>query len=69
MVGAFSIGRLTAPTAAPVVEYDVAWVDTGGLQQVRSFASVEERNKFIQQLDQQGATGIAIAEVMTPGHL
>jgi anti-sigma factor RsiW len=74
LVGAFAVGRLTAssdsnPVIESRIEYDVVWVDADGVQQVRDFASLDERNKFIQQLEQQGATGIAVAEVMAPGRL
>ena len=70
VAGTFFVGRMSvAPQTVSVTEYDVAWVDGGGLQQVRSFASMEERNKFIQQLDQTGVTGIAVADIMAPGHL
>jgi anti-sigma factor RsiW len=77
LVGTFAMGRTTA--SPRIVErvvthteynYNVALLGAdGGVQQVRDFSSLEKRNDFIQQIDQQGATGVAVAEVMAPGHL
>jgi anti-sigma factor RsiW len=74
LVGTFAMGRMTAsPRSYPVVEtrtmYNVVYVDAGGVQQVRDFASLEDSNRFVQQLEQQGVTGVAVADILTPGHL
>jgi anti-sigma factor RsiW len=74
LTGVFAMGRMTAPLRqVPVVEtrveYNVVWFDAGGVQQVQSFATQQERNKYLQQLEQQGVTGVAVADILTPGHL
>jgi anti-sigma factor RsiW len=72
VAGTFFLGRMSAqagPTPSPTVEYNVVWIDSVGVQRVQDFASVDERNRFILQLDREGATGIAYTEVLTPGHM
>jgi len=51
------------------IEYDVTWVDAGGVQQVRHYATIDDRDKGLEQLTQQGVSGVAVADVMPAGHL
>jgi anti-sigma factor RsiW len=74
VIGTFAMGRVTAPVREVKVvetrtEYEVTVLDAGGVQQVRRFTSLDDHDKFIQQFDQQGVTGVALTDVMTPGHL
>jgi anti-sigma factor RsiW len=75
VVGTFFLGRMTVtPKVVTVPEpphtvYNVVWIDSFGVQSVQDFASVDERNTFIQRLEREGATGIAYNEVFMPGHM
>jgi len=72
---AFIAGRGSAPTQihnVPVAEtrvvYNVVYTDPTGDQMVREFASADDRDAFVKQLEHDGASGIAVAEVMPQGH-
>jgi anti-sigma factor RsiW len=76
LVGTFAIGRTTAPTKTQYVDHDVnhyyynvVYTDSNGIQWMRDFASADERDKFVKELETGGATGIAVADLTLPGHL
>ncbi|HVT81642.1 MAG TPA: zf-HC2 domain-containing protein [Phycisphaerae bacterium] len=72
---AFIAGRGSAPTKNVTVYvpetrvvYNVVYTDPTGDQMVREFASADDRDAFVKQLDQQGASGIVVAELTVPNH-
>ena len=74
VAGTFFLGRMSVtpqrfPVAVTHIEYNVVWIDSVGVQRVQDFASLDDRNKFIQQLEREGASGIAYTEVLVPGHM
>jgi anti-sigma factor RsiW len=69
VVGTFAAGRMTASPAERVevrTVYNVAYTDMGE-QRVVEFATMEERNDFVKELEQRG--GIEIAYLTPPGQL
>ncbi len=73
VTGTFTAGRMTAtPQLVPIVEtrtvYNVVYT-VGGIQRMKDFATMDDRNKFVQELEQGGASGIAVADITMPGQL
>jgi hypothetical protein len=72
VAGVFTAGRMTAspqPVARVEIVYNVVYTDLNGQQGIKEFATIDERNSFVNELEQRGITGIAVAEVTTPGHM
>ena len=73
LAGTFAMGRMTAPPkfvpqVTTRIVYNVVYTD-GSDMIVKDFSTENERNEFVKVLEQRGVTGIAVADVMTPGHL
>jgi len=73
VVGTFAAGRMTAaPQIVERVEtrtvYNVVYTDMGE-QRVMDFATLEERNNFVDELEKRGISGIAVADITMPGQL
>ena len=69
VIGTFALGRVTAPPTERVevrVVYNVVYTDMGE-QQVKEFATMEDRDTFVKDLEQRGGT--VIAYLGTPGQL
>ncbi len=77
IAGAFMAGRTTAPVQTATVfktapgethtVYNVAYTDPTGVFQVRSFDTLAEYNGFVTDLQEHGATGLAVAEYTSNG--
>ena len=69
VVGTFALGRATAPAQTEVetrTVYNVVYTDMGE-QQVKEFATMEDRDTFVKELEQRGGT--VIAYLGMPGQL
>jgi len=74
--GVFVAGRISAPVQNRIVVqtetrvvYSVAYKDLGGEQTVREFATADERDDFVKELDQRGVANVQVADLMVPGQI
>ena len=74
--GVFVAGRISAPVQNRIVVqtetrvvYSVAYKDLGGEQTVREFATADERDDFVKELDQRGVANVQVADYMVPGQI
>ena len=74
MAGIFFAGRFTAPTQIVNVPgptnivYNVVYTENGATM-LSEFNTKEERDGFVAELETRGATGIAVADLTTFGHM